>query len=101
MEGGCTNSSRCVGEAVWRNAVNSTGWAALEVETQPEWGDAVQARAAGWLEGWLTSSILHYQYKNTIVGRCEGKEELCSRIDRWAGQGRASAAVVCRQVGGK
>ena len=30
----------------------------------------VQARAAGYLEGWVTRELLHMQYLNTIVGRC-------------------------------
>ena len=30
----------------------------------------LQARAAGYLEGWVTRELLHMQYLNTIVGRC-------------------------------
>ena len=31
---------------------------------------SVQARAAGYLEGWVTRELLHMHYLNTIVGRC-------------------------------
>ena len=30
----------------------------------------LQARAAGYLEGWVTRELLHMHYLNTIVGRC-------------------------------
>ena len=42
-----------------------------------------QARAAGFLEGYVTSELIYYQYLNTIVGRCDGKQELCDKISGW------------------
>ena len=64
--------------------MNSTGWALLQLETRDTFSDVVQvdmdrhgeimlllqARAAGYLEGWVTRELLHMQYLNTIVGRC-------------------------------
>lgn len=76
----------CVGQAVFRNIVNQTGWALLELETFQAYSDTVQARAAGYLEGWVTRDLVRMQYLNTIVGRCDGKEALCQRISDWVGQ---------------
>ena len=45
-----------------------------------------QATGAGYLEGWMTRDLLYMQYLNTIVGRCDGKEELCKQIDEWVVQ---------------
>ena len=39
---------------------------------------SVQARAAGYLEGWVTRELLHMQYLNTIVGRCSTVQ--CSTV---------------------
>ena len=47
---------------------------------------SLQARAAGYLEGWVTRDLVRMQYLNTIVGRCDGKEALCQRISDWVGQ---------------
>ena len=46
----------------------------------------LQARAAGYLEGWVTRDLVRMQHSNTIVGRCDGKEDLCQRIQDWVGQ---------------
>ena len=42
-----------------------------------------QAVGAGYLEGWVTAEMIYYQYLNTIVGRCDGKQELCDKISGW------------------
>ena len=68
--GGC-HGEHCVGEALYRNDVNGTGWAYLEVETRDRASDVVQAYSAGYLEGWVTRELLHLQYQNTI-GRHAG-----------------------------
>ena len=39
---------------------------------------SVQARAAGYLEGWVTRELLHMHYLNTIVGRCSTVQ--CSTV---------------------
>lgn len=103
MAAGPCRGYHCVGEAVFRNIVNQTGWALLELETFPAFSDTVQvsiisregeciltsslqARAAGYLEGWVTRDLVRMQYLNTIVGRCDGKEALCQQISDWVGQ---------------
>ena len=70
----------------------------------------LQARAAGYLEGWVTRELLHMQYLNTIVGRfstvqcitvqysevtktivgrCDGKQPLCDKINQWVANNTA------------
>jgi len=83
IEEGRSESKHCVGVATYQNAVNTTGWAFLELETSGKFSSVVQAFGAGYLEGWITSSLLYMQYQNTIVGRCDGKEELCKKINHW------------------
>ena len=42
MTGGPCRGYHCVGQAVFRNIVNQTGWALLELETFPAFSDTVQ-----------------------------------------------------------
>jgi len=86
IEPGSSISKDCVGQANYQNAVNTTGWAFLELETSGDFSDVVQAYGAGFLEGWITSSILYMHYKNTIVGRCDGKEALCEKERKWVNE---------------
>jgi len=83
VEKGNSPSKHKVGLASYSNEVNTTGWAFLEVQTKPNFPDKIQAYGAGFVEGWVTSSLLYMQYLNTIVGRCDGKEELCAKIEGW------------------
>jgi len=83
IQQGDSPSKHKVGLASYSNEVNTTGWAFLEVETKETFPDKIQAFAAGYVEGWVTSSLLYMQYLNTVVGRCDGKEELCGRIQHW------------------
>jgi len=67
----------------YRNLVNQTGWGFLELESNPKFADKLQAYGAGYLEGVLTKELLYMAYQNTIVGRCDGKQDLCDRINQW------------------
>ena len=40
----------------------------------------LQAFAAGFLEGHVTSDLLYMHWLNTVKGYCDGKEELCQKI---------------------
>jgi len=80
VEEGNSPSKHKVGLASYSNEVNTTGWAFLEVQTKPHFPDKIQAYGAGFVEGWVTSSLLYMQYLNTIVGRCDGKED-ASRME--------------------
>ena len=74
--GGCSGE-HCVGEALYRNEVNQTGWAYLELQTRDTASDVVQAYGGGYLEGWVTRELLYLQYQNTIGRDCEGGHWLC------------------------
>jgi len=80
---GISDTKHTVGVANYTNAINQTGWAYLEIETYEHFPDTIQAHAAGYLEGYVTSSLLHMSWTNTVLGRCDGKEELCGKIQAW------------------
>jgi len=67
----------------YKNAVNKTGWAFVDIASNPAHPDKQQAYGAGYLEGYLTSEVLLMHYQNSIVGRCDGKQELCDKINNW------------------
>lgn len=69
--------------AVYRNLINETGWAYLEVHTNPAVDDLTQARAAGFLEGRLSADILHPHVHNVARPFCDGREALCARIQQF------------------
>ena len=69
--------------ANYTNRINQTGWAFLDLATNPEMPDKLQAFGAGYIEGYLTSELLYMHYENTVVGRCEGKEAVCAKVDEW------------------
>ncbi|XP_023326751.1 putative phospholipase B-like 2 isoform X2 [Eurytemora carolleeae] len=75
--------SNSLATAEYKNAINQTGWAFLDISTSQKFTDKKQAFGAGFLEGALTSELLYMYYQNTIVGRCDGKEQLCASIDKW------------------
>lgn len=50
-------------------------WSQIEIETQPEYPDWVQAFGAGVVEGSLTWSSIYNQWSNTIQGYCEQDED--------------------------
>lgn len=59
----------------YKDSTFQNGWSQIEVETQPEYPDWVQAYAAGMLEGALTWSSIHKQWLNTVQGFCEQDED--------------------------
>jgi len=67
----------------YRNSVNSTGWGFISLASNKVHSDKLQAYGAGYYEGYVTSELLYMSYQNTIVGRCDGKEELCQTIEKW------------------
>lgn len=80
-------------EAVPRGAVRAcfkdsfleTGWSQLEIESQPEYPDNIQAFAAGMLEGALSWHSIYLHWSNTINAECnkdEQSEEFCDWLRR-------------------
>ena len=52
----------------------------MEIETQPEYPDWVQAHAAGLLEGSLTWQTIYWHWQNTVEKTCEGREDFCNTV---------------------
>ncbi|XP_022187919.2 putative phospholipase B-like lamina ancestor [Nilaparvata lugens] len=69
-----------VARAYYRPEMLSTGWAVLEIETQPSYPDHVQAHAAGLLEGSLSWQLIYWHWQNTVDSACEGREKFCDEI---------------------
>uniref|UniRef100_A0AC35U4X8 Phospholipase B-like n=1 Tax=Rhabditophanes sp. KR3021 TaxID=114890 RepID=A0AC35U4X8_9BILA len=64
----------------YKNAVNSTGWGFLEIETFPGYSYELQAYAAGYAEGLLTKLQIYYHHRNTIEGMCKDHRQYCRRL---------------------
>ncbi|KPJ17049.1 Putative phospholipase B-like 2 [Papilio machaon] len=54
--------------ATFRNEINSTGWAFLEVHTSKDVTDEQQAYAAGFIEGYLTRDLIWMHWQNMLKG---------------------------------
>ncbi|CAI5445674.1 unnamed protein product [Caenorhabditis angaria] len=63
------------------NAINSTGWAFLEVEVHsnkiPHW---LQGYAAGFAEGKVTRDLIDLHIINTVNGYCDGAKHFCDEL---------------------
>jgi len=53
------------------------------VETQAEYPDYVQAKAAGYLEGSLTWRMIYWHWKNTVENTCIGRKNFCERLRKY------------------
>lgn len=56
--------------AEYKNDINKTGWAYLDVITSSNYPDEQQAFAAGMAEAALSSDLIHSQWMNTLQGYC-------------------------------
>ncbi|XP_050733452.1 putative phospholipase B-like 2 [Eriocheir sinensis] len=57
------------------------GWGYLEIKTNPAFPDTVQAYAAGFAEGVMTTDMIYKAYRNTMEGLCEWKsKEFCENL---------------------
>jgi len=52
--------------AYYENSVNQTGWAILSINTNPSASNIDQARAAGYLEGYLTSDLIWMSWQPSL-----------------------------------
>ncbi|XP_059091738.1 putative phospholipase B-like 2 [Tigriopus californicus] len=79
-KGSLTKKATTVAWGNFTNAINQTGWSFFEVETDASFPDEIQAHAAGYLEGQLTSKLIYWHWINNMRTYCQDKEELCQRI---------------------
>ncbi|XP_048841676.1 putative phospholipase B-like 2 [Brienomyrus brachyistius] len=59
-----------IAQANFTDDIKNTGWAYLEVTTNPRYNDSLQAYAAGVVEASVTSQLLYKHWMNTIEGYC-------------------------------
>jgi hypothetical protein len=69
-----------VGRAYYKQEIDTTGWAMLEVETCDKYPDWVQAYSAGLLEGSLTWQLIYWHWQNTVQDVCEDQMQFCSHV---------------------
>lgn len=67
LEKGVANSY--ISLASFKNDINSTGWAYLEIKTNSSHNDIDQAYTAGLAEGFLTSDLIKMHWYNTEMDR--------------------------------
>ncbi|KAK6637294.1 hypothetical protein RUM44_007708 [Polyplax serrata] len=60
--------------------IDTTGWAIIDIETQSNYPDWVQAYAAGMLEGSLSWQLIYWQWKNTVQDICVNQKLFCNYI---------------------
>ncbi|XP_071504037.1 putative phospholipase B-like 2 [Diadema antillarum] len=67
----------------WANfteTVNKTGWAHLTVTTNGSYPDAIQAYAAGVVEGHASAPFIFMNWMNTINEYCESMTTFCQKL---------------------
>lgn len=86
--------------ASYRNDINSTGWAYLEVTTNASHNDIDQAYAAGLLEAFLTSDLIKMHWYNTEFDRYCTKplKGYCQRLQSYLDD---NAAWLLEQISAK
>ena len=55
-------------------------WSFFEVHTNQSETDENQARAAGMLEGYLTSDLIFKHYQNMYASYCNNEQDFCERL---------------------
>lgn len=67
--------------ACYRDSLLESGWSQLELESQPEFPDKIQAFAAGMLEGALSWHNIYLHWSNTINAVCSRDEQTLEFCD--------------------
>ncbi|ESO04980.1 hypothetical protein HELRODRAFT_185539 [Helobdella robusta] len=67
--------------ASFKNSINSTGFAYLEIQTNEKVSDIEQAYTAGLAEGLLTSDLIKLHWYNTFQDYCKAPlNEFCAKL---------------------
>ncbi|ESO82433.1 hypothetical protein LOTGIDRAFT_237030, partial [Lottia gigantea] len=76
-----------VAKADFQNSVNSTCWSYLDVTTNPQYNDSMQAYAAGMVEGFLTKELIQYSWQNTAADYCtQPYNQYCKNLQKFLTQ---------------
>uniref|UniRef100_A0A8C0PJ68 Phospholipase B-like n=2 Tax=Canis lupus familiaris TaxID=9615 RepID=A0A8C0PJ68_CANLF len=68
------------------NAIRDTGWAFLELRTNGQYNDSLQAYAAGVVEAAVSEELIYMHWMNTVVNYCgpfEYEVSYCERLRRF------------------
>lgn len=67
--------------AEFKNDINNTGWAYLDIKTSTNYDDEQQAFAAGMAEASHSASLMHDHWMNTVDGYCtEPYSAYCTKL---------------------
>ncbi|XP_054169360.1 putative phospholipase B-like 2 [Oppia nitens] len=72
--------SNYIAWALYSNTINKTGFAQLEVHTNPVHEDSAQAYHAGFIEGYLTAQLMAMHWRNQIDLYCDNNQKYCKRM---------------------
>ncbi|XP_075225596.1 phospholipase B-like protein D isoform X2 [Lycorma delicatula] len=61
-----TTEQNWIAKCIYRNDINNTGFAYIEIKTNSNASDTEQAFHAGYLEGNVTSDLIYSQWYNTV-----------------------------------
>ncbi|XP_012216141.2 putative phospholipase B-like lamina ancestor [Linepithema humile] len=86
-----TNLRLNAARAYYKTSIFKSGWSIIEIETSSKYPDAVQAYAAGLLEGSLTWQLIHHHWHNTVNVVCKKWANDCQKLMRFL---RENTAIV-------
>ncbi len=58
----------------------SDSWAQLEIHSNPDLDDSIQAYFSGLIEGYLTSELIGMHWRNNIEHYCDDEQQYCQRL---------------------
>lgn len=67
--------------ASFQDDIQNTGWGYLEIESNFNVTDDVQAYAAGALEAHLTRQLMENQWENMFAHYCDNQTEFCAKLN--------------------
>ncbi|XP_047119464.1 putative phospholipase B-like 2 [Schistocerca piceifrons] len=82
--------------ATYDNTINKTGWAFLEMHTNPGFDDETQAFTVGFVEGVTTADLIAMHWTNTMADYCsdsadgpKGRPAACRAVQSFLEKNRA------------
>ena len=72
---------------IFENAINSTGFSFLEIRSNGDFPDAIQAYAAGQAEGFLSKELIELHWSNIMENYCKHPlDEYCQKLQEFLDQ---------------
>lgn len=73
-------SNMVVAWANFQDDIMQSGWSYLQVQSNPDVQDDIQAYAAGALEGYLTAHLMENQWQNMFEHYCDDQVLYCTKL---------------------